>query len=121
MNKIPDKLKNFDFNWSACAFEHLGSIKNGINFIINQMKTLKKGGWAFHSSEYNVGSNDKTAENQTYVIFRQKDYEEIRDKLTKLGHHVEYLDFSIGNLPNDWCVDTPPYELSNVHLKLQIE
>lgn len=33
MNNIPSDLKGFDFNWSSCSFEHLGSIKKGIDFF----------------------------------------------------------------------------------------
>jgi cyclopropane fatty-acyl-phospholipid synthase-like methyltransferase len=29
MNAMPDTLGQFDFVWSACAFEHLGSIRQG--------------------------------------------------------------------------------------------
>jgi len=50
MNDIPSDLKNYDFTWSACAFEHLGSIDSGLEFVCNQMKTLKNGGWAIHTS-----------------------------------------------------------------------
>ena len=34
----------FDFVWSACAFEHLGSILNGLEFVVNSVKCLKPGG-----------------------------------------------------------------------------
>ncbi len=30
MNLIPDDLTDFDFIWSSCAFEHLGSIEKGL-------------------------------------------------------------------------------------------
>jgi len=32
MNKIPGDLVDFDFNWSSCSFEHLGSIEKGMRF-----------------------------------------------------------------------------------------
>ena len=40
MNFIPDDLRDFDFTWSSCSFEHLGSIEKGLAFVRNQMKTL---------------------------------------------------------------------------------
>ncbi|HEV3163380.1 MAG TPA: hypothetical protein VGZ22_05025, partial [Isosphaeraceae bacterium] len=36
MNAIPSDLTGFDFTWSSCAFEHLGSIEHGLKFIENQ-------------------------------------------------------------------------------------
>ncbi len=120
MNNIPDDLKDFDFTWSACAFEHLGSIENGLKFVENQMKTLKPGGYAIHSSEYNISSNDDTVENENLVLFRQRDYQELAERLRKQGHFVEELDFSLGWLPTDYFVDVPPY-LQDKHLRLQID
>ena len=70
MNKIPDDLRNFDFNWSSCSFEHLGSIEKGLTFLKNQLKTLKPGGWAVHTTEYNISSNDQTLDNANTVVFR---------------------------------------------------
>lgn len=60
MNKIPKDLKNFDFIWSACALEHLGSIEQGEEFIHNSLQCLKPGGIAVHTTEYNFSSNDDT-------------------------------------------------------------
>ncbi len=44
MNRIPNDLTGFDFCWSSCAFEHLGSIHHGQEFIVNMLNTLKPGG-----------------------------------------------------------------------------
>lgn len=43
MNNIPAGLTGFDFNWSSCSFEHLGTIDKGIAFLKNQLNTLKPG------------------------------------------------------------------------------
>ncbi len=75
MNDIPGDLEGFDFNWSSCSFEHLGSIEKGINFLMNQLKTLKPGGWAVHTTEFNVSSDDKTIESGDTVVYRKKDIE----------------------------------------------
>src|SRR5262249_38291312 len=37
MNAIPADLRGFDFTWSSCSFEHLGSIDRGMRFILKQM------------------------------------------------------------------------------------
>lgn len=119
MNAIPEDLQNFDFNWSSCSFEHLGSIEKGLAFVRNQLKTLKSGGWAVHTTEYNLSSNDETLEDPNCVAFRQQDIEKVVSQLRADGHFVEPLDYSTGWLPYDYKVDTPPYSL-NPHLRLQL-
>lgn len=120
MNEIPDDLRDFDFTWSACSFEHLGSIEKGLAFVENQMKTLKPGGWAIHSSEYNISSNTDTIENDNLSLFRQRDYLDVAKRLRDQGHFVEELDFSLGWMPTDYFVDVPPYS-EDAHLRLQLE
>jgi hypothetical protein len=120
MNDIPDDLSGFDFNWSSCSFEHLGTLDKGFQFLKNQMKTLKPGGWAVHTTEYNVSSNDETQENNSTVIYRQRDIEFIVNELRKDGHYVEEVDFSLGGLPEDFMVDTEPHQ-QKIHLKLQVD
>jgi hypothetical protein len=120
MNNIPDDLNDFDFNWSSCSFEHLGSIKKGLAFLSNQLSTLKPGGWAVHTTEFNISSDDKTLDNnQNTVIFRKKDIDHIVKTLRKEGHFVEPIDYSLGGLPEDFHVDIFPYE-QDVHLRLQL-
>jgi hypothetical protein len=120
MNDIPEDLVDFDFNWSSCSFEHLGSLKKGFQFLKNQMKTLKPGGWAVHTTEYNVSSNDETQENNSTVIYRQRDIEYIVNELRNEGHFVEEVDFSLGGLPEDFMVDVEPHQ-QKIHLKLQVD
>jgi SAM-dependent methyltransferase len=120
MNDIPADVVDFDFNWSSCSFEHLGTLEKGSRFLKNQMKTLKPGGWAVHTTEYNVSSNDETQENNDTVIYRQRDIERVVNELRSEGHFAEELDFSIGGLPEDFMVDTEPHE-QKVHLKLQVD
>ncbi len=119
MNNIPNDLRGFDFNWSSCSFEHLGSIKKGLDFLENQMNTLKPGGWAVHTTEYNISSDTNTLDNADTVIFRMRDIEEIAARLRRQGHYVERIDYSLGGLPEDFNVDVDPHN-QEVHLKLQI-
>lgn len=120
MNDIPADLIDFDFNWSSCSFEHLGTLEKGFLFLKNQMKTLKPGGWAVHTTEYNLSSNDDTQENNETVIYRQRDIEHIVTELRNEGHFVEEVDFSLGGLPEDFMVDTEPHD-QKIHLKLQVD
>jgi hypothetical protein len=120
MNDIPNDLQNFDFNWSSCSFEHLGSLEKGFAFLKNQLKTLKPGGWAVHTTEFNISSNTKTMDIGDTVIYRQKDIEHIVNELRTDGHFVEELDFSMGGLQQDYMVDVLPHK-QDIHLKIQID
>jgi SAM-dependent methyltransferase len=119
MNDIPADLTGFDFNWSSCSFEHLGTIEKGLNFLKNQLKTLKPGGWAVHTTEFNISSNDLTLDNCDTVIFRMRDLEALVSELRSMGHYVEEVDYSLGGQPEDFAVDVFPHK-EDVHLKLQL-
>jgi hypothetical protein len=118
MNNISPDLKDFDFCWSSCALEHLGSIQHGLDFILNSVEnTLKIGGYACHTTELNMSSDDDTLETEGCVLFRKKDLVGLCKKLEERGHWVEPLRIEPGDLPPDYLVDVPPYA-SNPHLKL---
>ena len=119
MNNIPATFAGkFDFVWSACAFEHLGSIRHGQEFVYNAIKCLKPGGIAVHTTEYNISSKTDTLDNEGTVIYRQCDIQEIIDTLRRQGHGVE-MDWDEGNGSADQFIDIAPYA-HNPHLKLQI-
>ena len=118
MNAIDSNLTGYDFNWSSCCFEHLGSIELGLQFVVNAVeKTLKPGGIAVHTTEYNASSDSDTVETGPTVIFRRRDMLELVQRLRQRGHHVE--DFVIGPTAHalDFHVDAPPYS-HDIHLKL---
>ncbi len=60
MRQIPADLGTFDFVWSACSFEHLGSLALGERFVFDALRFVKPGGFAVHTTEYNVSSNTRT-------------------------------------------------------------
>ncbi|HET6810843.1 MAG TPA: hypothetical protein VFH50_07530 [Acidimicrobiales bacterium] len=117
MNSIPPDLRDFDFNWSSCAFEHLGSIELGIRFVNEQMETLRPGGVAVHTTEFNVESDDATVESGGTVIFRRRDIEEMAARLRRSGHRVE-CDFSPGQSEADRHVDVEPYTTTHLRVSL---
>ncbi len=43
MNEIPSDMKDYDFCWSVCALEHLGSIAKGLDFVENSLRNYEKG------------------------------------------------------------------------------
>jgi hypothetical protein len=118
MRRIPADLRGFDFTWSACALEHLGSLMTGEAFLLRQMACLKPGGIAVHTTEFNVSSNSKTIGTGPTVLYRRRDIEAVASRLRELGHQIE-IDFSTGTAPADLHVDHPPWGAP--HLKIQLE
>jgi 2-polyprenyl-3-methyl-5-hydroxy-6-metoxy-1,4-benzoquinol methylase len=122
MNNIPEDLKNFDFCWSACALEHLGSIENGVRFIKNSLKTIKAKGIAIHTTEFNVYSDNETLDNNPmYVLFRKKDINKLISELESEGHYVSPMDFNAGQGILDNFIDLPPFSKKDMHLKLLLD
>jgi len=109
MNMIPSDLRDFDFTWSTCSFEHCGSLDLGLQFLQRQMDCLKPGGIAVHTTEFNLSSNDQTLNDSQCVIYRLKDIESICHKLVLQGHTIEPLDLDPGSDFFDRHVDTIPY------------
>jgi SAM-dependent methyltransferase len=120
MTAIPPDLTGFDFCWSACALEHLGSIAAGLDFIEASLETLRPGGVAVHTTEFNLTSDDDTVDHQGTVLFRARDLHALADRLTAAGHRVAPLDLTPGDAPLDRHLDLPPYR-PEPHLKLALE
>jgi len=118
MNAIPDNIREYDFCWSACCFEHLGSIELGKQFVLNSINTLKPGGWAIHTTELNLTSNTHTIDNSCTVLFRKKDLEDILTTAKKQGHYIEPLILN-NSCVVDQFVDLPPYR-AEPHLRMQL-
>jgi 2-polyprenyl-3-methyl-5-hydroxy-6-metoxy-1,4-benzoquinol methylase len=110
MNAISDDLRGFDFVWSSCAFEHLGSLSGGLSFVTNAMHCLRPGGLAIHTTEFNLTSNFVTFEDPSLAIFRKADIEGLAQTLTDAGHTVAKLNFNPGSGELDRYYDLPPYK-----------
>jgi hypothetical protein len=109
MTAIPEDLQGFDFCWSICSLEHLGSLELGAEFIERSLDTLAPGGIAFHTTEFNLTSEDDTLESGPTVIYRKRDVLALKEKLEAQGHQVATFDFSKGDGLLDKYVDVPPY------------
>jgi 2-polyprenyl-3-methyl-5-hydroxy-6-metoxy-1,4-benzoquinol methylase len=120
MNEIPDDLGSHDFVWSCCALEHLGSLKAGMDFIINSTKCLKPGGIAIHTTELNMSSDDDTLESPGLSLYRRKDLLDLQNQLVDVGCSILPMNFYSGDQPEDKYIDLPPYKLET-HLKLMVE
>lgn len=120
MTRIDPKLNGFDFCWSSCALEHLGSIDAGLAFIRDSISCLTFGGLAVHTTEYNVSSNTDTLDHADTVLFRRQDLEKIAVDLVSRGHYVAQFNYDLGKKPLDAVIDVPPYS-QDEHLKLRVE
>ncbi len=132
MSAIPGDLLDFDFCWSICALEHLGSIAKGLSFVENSLKTLRPGGVAVHTTEFNFLDDKQTLDNWPTVLYQRRHFESLAAHLQTAGYFVSPLDFDVGTKPLDRFIDLPPYEhdwpshLRNLagdpaHLKLSID
>jgi hypothetical protein len=120
MRAIDASLTGFDFAWSACAFEHLGSLRAGLDFVIDTVeKTLRPGGMACHTTEFNLSSDDETAERGDTVIYRRRDLLWLVDELRRRGHQAEPFTVAPDAHVLDYHVDVPPYR-HDPHLKLRL-
>lgn len=119
MNKIPNDVTDYDFTWSSCSFEHCGSIGLGKRFLRKQMKCLKPGGIAVHTTEFNLSSTEETIDSGTTVLFRRQDIEAMIRDLQADGHTVETLQLDLGASKEDAIIDSYPYS-DNMHLKLEL-
>lgn len=121
MNAIPDKyFGQFDFTWNACSMDHLGTLEKGLFFVEQSLRCLKPGGWAVHTTEYNVESNFATQEEGSTVFYRKRDIEAFAKKLEKKGYNVGTLDLSRGQHPENYNVDYEPHQRPSSHLVLGV-
>lgn len=122
MNNISSDLSGFDFCWSSCCLEHLGSLEKGIEFIVNSVEnTLSVGGVACHTTELNLSSNDETVKTGPTVIYRKRDIEDLASSLRERGHQVDEIIFSNSQNFIDSFVDIPPYADGMPHIRLELE
>lgn len=117
MNAVPDDLTDFDFCWSICAFEHLGTLRRGMDFVRASLATLKPGGVAVHTTELNLSSDRDTEEADRWtVLYRAQDLRRLAAELEAEGHYVWPLDLDPGDAGADRFVDVPPYNRKGIHL-----
>lgn len=113
---------SYDFLWSSCAIEHLGSLERGFSFVEHALDLLRPGGVACHTTEFNVSSLVETIEVGDSVIYRESDVRGLDRQLRKRGCCIESLCFDIGDDRDDVIFDAPPYGAhGGPHIKLALE
>jgi SAM-dependent methyltransferase len=120
MRAIPESMRDFDFLWSSCAMEHLGSLQYGLEFVVEAMRCLRPGGIAVHTTELNCDSDSDTVETGGSVVYRRRDLLALGERLRDMGHDVEPFDFHTGGTEADLHVDEEPYGRGPAHIKLRI-
>jgi 2-polyprenyl-3-methyl-5-hydroxy-6-metoxy-1,4-benzoquinol methylase len=109
MTAIPQDLVGYDFCWSVCALEHLGTIEKGLEFIERSLDTIKPGGIAVHTTEFNIENDGPTIDNWPSVLFQQRHIEDLAARLRAKGHEVAELNFDPGSKVLDRFIDLPPW------------
>jgi SAM-dependent methyltransferase len=109
MNAIPDDLTGYDFCWSVCAFEHLGTIEKGLTFLERSLDTLKPGGIAVHTTEFNI-EDGPTFDNWPTVFYQRKHLEDLAERLRAKGHKLAEIDLNPGDKILDRFIDLPPWD-----------
>ena len=114
MRNIPEDLLQgqYDFVWSVCSFEHLGSLQAGVDFVNQAMKCLKPDGVAVHTTEYSF--REAALDHHESALY---DAEWLCRLMKQAG--VSDWDFSTGSGPLDGYVDEPPYRDDAPHLKMR--
>ena len=109
MNAIPEEFHGqYDFCWSACALEHLGSLANGLFFVESSLRTLKPGGLAVHTTEFTLNKGE-TIDNHPIVLYQRAHLEELAARLRAQGYQVSAFDFNAGDGVMDRFIDIPPF------------
>jgi hypothetical protein len=111
MNALPADLREgrFDFVWSSCSFEHLGSIERGLDFVVAAMDCLAPGGVAVHTTELQLDDDAPPVDDRGTVLFRRRDMEALAERLAARGHEMAPIDYGPGLGLLDGYVDVPPY------------
>lgn len=111
----------YDFCWSSCAMEHLGSLEAGLEFVLDSTRLLRTGGVGVHTTEFNLTSNDDTWDSGNVVIYRERDLMALGRSLRHMDAALVRMDLDGGTHEDDIKADYPPYfKNGRVHLKLRL-
>ena len=108
MNHMPEDERGYDFCWSICAIEHVGSLQLSLEFMKNMLTVLRPGGWAVHTTEFNLSSNDTTVYEGGTVLWRRRDVEYLQRWMLAHGHQME-ITFERGKQLEDYHVEMSPF------------
>jgi hypothetical protein len=120
MNHVPDDLRGYDFLWSACSLEHVGTLDLALAFVERSLACLRPGGIAVHTTEFNCGSDEHTITKGVTVLLRRRDLIALSERLARQGHTMATVDVAPSEGFLDQWVDLPPFN-QDASLRLLIE
>jgi FkbM family methyltransferase len=118
MRALADDLRDFDFVWSCGGPERQGSRAAALAFLARSLRCLRPGGFAVHTTAFNLSSNTETLESPELSVLLRQDVEHLAADLSKHGDRMWPLNFNPGDTPVDRFVDTPPYR-GEPHLRVR--
>lgn len=111
MAAIPADLTTgrFDFLWSICSLEHLGTLEAGEAFVLEAMRCLRPGGIAVHTTEYNFDAAGPTMGVGPTVLYQRRHLDRLAASLAEAGHAMLPLPEAGEAGVLDRLVDLPPF------------
>jgi hypothetical protein len=103
-------LEGFDACWSIGQAGHMGSIRKGMDFMLESMEALKPGGLAVHVFDFNFADDQQTIDDWPSVLFQRGHIEALAEEMRARGHEPRPLDFHVGHQPLDRFIDIPPFD-----------
>ena len=93
-----------------------------MTYVLKAMELVKPGGFAVHTTEFNLSSNLETIEEGNNVIYRRQDLERLDGRLRSLSCGLSQLDLYGGDHQYDVEFDYPPYSThGRNHVKLLLD
>jgi SAM-dependent methyltransferase len=120
MRYLPVDLRagEFDFVWSACSLDHLGSLDYGLAFIRSSLDCLRPGGVAVHTTEYNLSSIHGTLAYGDVVLYRAQELTALLWEMRRAGYLVDMdLRSGKGEMDRQVALSAEDYP----HLRYQID
>jgi len=121
MNDLPADLGLFDFTWSSCVIEHLGSPALGLEFVRKSAALLNPGGVGVHTTELELIPRETTMDYGHLAVYRPDDLLELEQQLEADGFQVDVNLHVPMDTPEDRFISpVDPNVPDPSHLKLVI-
>lgn len=121
MNHLPADLGAFDFTWSSCVIEHLGSPQRGLDFVRESCDLLTPGGVSVHTTELELVPRGTTMDYGNCAVYRPDDLLAFEQRLRADGFDVDFNLHVATEEPEDRFVSpVDPAVEDPSHLKLVI-
>ena len=120
MNQIPQDLGTYDFVWSCCALEHLGSPRAGLDFVLRTLDLLRPAGVAVHTTELELTPRAETADYGHLAVYRIPDLDGVAESARERGFEIETNWYVAMETAADRWIGRHPFD-DPAHLKILIE